>query len=72
MQVPEAASGPLRQSFSRVNIGNGRKKETEGRAAGRREGKFPAELKRIFGITDGIMRSIVIRHGDDKEITAEA
>ena len=36
------------------------------------EGKFPAELKRIFGITDGIMRSIVIRHGDDKEIAAEA
>ena len=27
---------------------------------------FPAELERIFGITDGIMRSIVIRHEDKK------
>ena len=36
------------------------------------EGTLPAELKRIFGITDGIMRSIVIRHGDNKEIGAPA
>ena len=28
------------------------------------EGAFPAELERIFGITDGIMRSIVIRHDE--------
>lgn len=27
---------------------------------------FPAELERIFGITDGIMRSIVIRHEEVK------
>ena len=25
---------------------------------------FPAELERIFGITEGILRSIVIRHED--------
>ena len=31
------------------------------------EGAFPAELERIFGITDGIMRSIVIRH-DEKNV----
>jgi small subunit ribosomal protein S6 len=30
------------------------------------EGAFPAELERIFGITDGIMRSIVIRHDEKK------
>ena len=30
------------------------------------EGNLPAELERIFGITDGIMRSIVIRHEDKK------
>ena len=30
------------------------------------DGSFPAELERIFGITDGIMRSIVIRHEDKK------
>ena len=30
------------------------------------DGAFPAELERIFGITDGIMRSIVIRHEDKK------
>ncbi len=29
-------------------------------------GEFPAELERVFGITDGIMRSIVIRHEDKK------
>lgn len=28
--------------------------------------EFPAELERIFGITEGIMRSIVIRHEDKK------
>ena len=26
--------------------------------------EFPAELERIFGITEGIMRSIVIRHDE--------
>ncbi len=31
------------------------------------DGEFPAELERIFGITEGIMRSIVIRHEDKKE-----
>ncbi len=30
------------------------------------EGAFPAELERIFGITEGIMRSIVIRHDEKK------
>ena len=30
------------------------------------EAEFPAELERIFGITDGIMRSIVIRHDEKK------
>ncbi len=30
------------------------------------EGTFPSELERIFGITEGIMRSIVIRHEDAK------
>ena len=34
-------------------------------------GEFPAELERIFGITDGIMRSIVIRH-EDKKAAAQA
>lgn len=33
------------------------------------EGDFPAELERIFGITDGIMRSMVIRL-DEKAIAA--
>ena len=28
--------------------------------------EFPAELDRIFGITEGIMRSIVIRHEEKK------
>lgn len=27
---------------------------------------FPAELERVFGITEGIMRSIVIRHEEAK------
>ena len=35
------------------------------------EGNLPAELARIFGITDGIMRSIVIRH-EDKKAAAQA
>ncbi len=35
------------------------------------ESSFPAELERIFGITEGIMRSIVIRH-EDKKAKAEA
>ena len=35
------------------------------------EGNLPAEMERIFGITDGIMRSIVIRH-EDKKAAAEA
>ena len=30
------------------------------------ESAFPAELERIFGITEGIMRSIVIRHDEKK------
>ena len=30
------------------------------------EGSLPSELERIFGITEGIMRSIVIRHEDKK------
>lgn len=30
------------------------------------EGAFPAELERLFGIDDRIMRSIVIRHEDKK------
>lgn len=35
------------------------------------ESNLPAELERIFGITEGIMRSIVIRH-EDKKAAAEA
>ena len=35
------------------------------------EGNLPAELERIFGITEGIMRSIVIRH-EDKKAAAQA
>jgi small subunit ribosomal protein S6 len=35
------------------------------------QGNLPAELERIFGITEGIMRSIVIRH-EDKKAAAEA
>ncbi len=30
------------------------------------EGSFPSELERIFGITEGILRSIVIRHEEKK------
>jgi len=36
------------------------------------EATFPVELERIFGITDGIMRSIVIRHEVKKAAKAEA
>lgn len=32
---------------------------------------FPLELERVFGITDGIMRSIVIKH-DEKKAAAKA
>ncbi|MBR7162073.1 MAG: 30S ribosomal protein S6 [Clostridia bacterium] len=35
------------------------------------EPAFPAELKRIFGITDGILRSNVIRLGEKKAPVAE-
>lgn len=31
------------------------------------EGAFTLELERVFGITEGILRSIVIRHIDDKK-----
>lgn len=34
------------------------------------EGNFPSELERIFGITDGIMRSVVIRK--EEKAAAEA
>lgn len=30
------------------------------------DGEFPAELERVFGITEGIMRSIVIRQVEKK------
>ena len=36
------------------------------------EGSFTAELERIFGITEGILRSIVIRHIEDKKTKKEA
>lgn len=36
------------------------------------EGAFPAELERIFRITEGILRSIVIRHEEKKTAKAEA
>lgn len=35
------------------------------------EPAFPAELERVFGITDGIMRSIVVKH-DEKKASAKA
>ena len=35
-------------------------------------GAFPAELERIFGITDGIMRSMIIRLEEVKKTAAEA
>ena len=34
--------------------------------------EFPAELERIFRITDGILRSIVIRHDEKKAVAAAA
>lgn len=33
--------------------------------------EFPTELERVFGITDGIMRSIVVKH-DEKKASAKA
>ena len=36
------------------------------------EGSFTAELERIFGITEGILRSIVIRQIEDKKTKKEA
>ncbi len=36
------------------------------------EGAFTLELERVFGITEGILRSIVIRHLDDKKTVKEA
>lgn len=36
------------------------------------EGSFTAELERVFGITEGILRSIVIRHIEDKKAKKEA
>ena len=36
------------------------------------EGSFTAELERVFGITEGILRSIVIRHIIDKKTKKEA
>ena len=36
------------------------------------EGSFPAELERIFRITEGILRAIVIRHEEKKTAKAEA
>ncbi len=33
---------------------------------------LPSELERIFGITEGILRSIVIRHEEKKSAKAEA
>ena len=32
---------------------------------------FPLELERVFGITDGIMRSIVVKHDEKKAAKAE-
>ncbi len=34
------------------------------------EASFPAELDRIYKITDGIMRSLIIRKDDDAEVKA--
>lgn len=36
------------------------------------EGTLPSELERIFGITEGIMRSIVIRLDEKKTAKAQA
>ena len=35
------------------------------------EASFPAELDRRYKITDGIMRSLIIRKDDDAEVKAE-
>ncbi len=35
------------------------------------EASFPAELDRIYKITDGIMRSLIIRKDDDAEVVAK-
>ena len=40
-------------------------------AESKSEPAFPAELERVFGITDGIMRSIVVKH-DEKKASAKA
>ena len=36
------------------------------------DGSFTAELERVFGITEGILRSIVIRQIEDKKTKKEA
>ena len=36
------------------------------------EGTLPVELERIYGITEGILRAIVIRHEEKKSAKAEA
>ena len=36
------------------------------------EASLPSELERIFGITEGIMRSIVIRHEEKKPTAKKA
>ena len=36
------------------------------------EGEFPAELERVFGINEYILRSIVIRRIEDKKTKKEA
>lgn len=36
------------------------------------EGEFPAELERLFGINENILRSIVIRLAEDKKTKKEA
>ena len=36
------------------------------------EPSFPLELERVFGITEGILRSIVIRHVEDKKTKKNA
>lgn len=34
------------------------------------EADFPAELDRVYKITDGIMRSLIVRKADDEEVVA--
>ena len=36
------------------------------------EGTFTLELERVFGITEGVLRSIVIRHVEDKKTRKDA